>query len=782
MSDNTLYHFTHVAVYQFRISMSITADQEGAGSLGNRSRIRGAPGSDRVAGCKRKAVEKSANANSKSSQKKTKTGYPKNEGAKAGHVCEACSIFRNGYAPTVHNKVKYPCKTCVRYIQLGYGGCIHRKNSSFNEKYGRSPKDGAPVRSAVAITQHIEELQKDITAATHKVSQASEKCLKNSSFNEKYGRSPKDGAPVRSAVAITQHIEELQKDITAATRKAKINKLLEEAGNMMVAEDYENAAKTYALAVNHDPQATHPRHDEILLLQTEAEHNHLVHSLTQAQSSLKATTEAKEVLLAHFAKLETDATDMRNTTLKELESRSPKDKCRIENAMGIIDTLYKGEFVESDTVLTEFVLREGQKLHIAINEQKKWAKKKSKVLQQPLADWLVELEEGLRTQNVVDKGVTIPAIKDSIARLAMGLTYDVLSTRIQAIMMSLQQQMVVKKDAYISLSNYKEVVKQVSKQQHLYHAIQQHKGMKEAVARPDVLVIRQTKGDLLFLSANWGHLVLTLPTFMEADMQKVQQSIMSENSGLVKLSDRAKRAIENGYATTTVRWHTPANDNGNARMMSVLYMLAARDQHREGQHRNTHVDTQKMLPVITKLLEAHANNSYDVNINHIEGREREDTTCVDRETTVKTVTVDAETWQKQRTQGLTHPLTHDIVKVSNKPAMVLQKLQSGMVSADTLTEEQLLIATILTLNSDAKNKNVEEGTLDAVAAYGGIQEAANSFWECLLGKSAYAMQDTWSRKVACPALDHADRLDADLHNQKVASLPHLCINRSVLVH
>jgi hypothetical protein len=55
-----------------------------------------------------------------------------------------------------------------------------------------------------------------------------------------------------------------------AARLAKIDKLLEEASDMMAHADYENAAKTYALAVNLDPQATHPRHDEILLLQTDA--------------------------------------------------------------------------------------------------------------------------------------------------------------------------------------------------------------------------------------------------------------------------------------------------------------------------------------------------------------------------------------------------------------------------------------------------------------------------------------------------------------------------------
>ena len=52
-------------------------------------------------------------------------------------------------------------------------------------------------------------------------------------------------------------------------------------------------------------------------------------------------------------------------------------------------------------------------------------------------------------------------------------------------------------------------------------------------------------------------------------------------------------------------------------------MVAARDEHREGQHRNTRVDAHDMLSIITGLLDIHANDSYDVNINHIEGRERE---------------------------------------------------------------------------------------------------------------------------------------------------------------
>jgi hypothetical protein len=239
------------------------------------------------------------------------------KGAKAGHKCEACSIFRINDDPTVHNKIKYPCKTCIRYIQTGYGGCICRKNSSFDEEYGRRPKDGAPVRSAAAIKQHIEDLQKDIAEATRKALQAS--------------------APVQRK-EIEARVPKAAKD--EAARLAKVDKLLKEAGDMMEDADYENAAKTYALALSLDPQATHPRHDKILPLQTEAEHNHLTHSLTQAQSSLEATTEATAALLAHFAKLETDAKDTRDATLKELKSRLPEDKCRIEKAMGIEYRIY----------------------------------------------------------------------------------------------------------------------------------------------------------------------------------------------------------------------------------------------------------------------------------------------------------------------------------------------------------------------------------------------------------------------------------------------------------
>jgi hypothetical protein len=59
--------------------MSTTSDQDGAGSRVKTSRIRGATGSGRAVGYKRKAEGKSVSADSKSSQINIKTEYPKIE-------------------------------------------------------------------------------------------------------------------------------------------------------------------------------------------------------------------------------------------------------------------------------------------------------------------------------------------------------------------------------------------------------------------------------------------------------------------------------------------------------------------------------------------------------------------------------------------------------------------------------------------------------------------------------------------------------------------------------
>ena len=123
------------------------------------------------------------------------------------------------------------------------------------------------------------------TAAAEKASAAADKAAAQKAAAEKIvadKRAAETAAAEKEAAAQAQAaakelelaaiaVRKAEEAKDEAARLAKIDKLLKEAGDMMEDADYENAAKTYALALSLDPQATHPRHDEILPLQTEAE-------------------------------------------------------------------------------------------------------------------------------------------------------------------------------------------------------------------------------------------------------------------------------------------------------------------------------------------------------------------------------------------------------------------------------------------------------------------------------------------------------------------------------